>query len=201
MLLGVTGRARVGKDTFGRHLVENYSFEHAYFAKPLKNMLTALGFPESQYQTTEEKEAVIPDLGRSYRYLAQTIGTEWGRNLIHPDIWLLMMARKWNRLVALNDEFARMVITDVRFENEAAWVREAGGIVVHITSELDRSGMKSTAGHVSEKGVGFVQSSGTYPGDRIVFNNYEAPTEDTLKAFHGSIDALLNGLLPKSQVL
>jgi hypothetical protein len=96
MLLGVTGRARVGKDTFGRHLVENYSFEHAYFAKPLKNMLTALGFPESQYQTTEEKEAVIPDIGRSYRYLAQTIGTEWGRNLVHPDIWLLMMARKWD---------------------------------------------------------------------------------------------------------
>ena len=191
-LLGVAGRARAGKDTFGRHLVKNHGFEHAYFAKGLKDMLGAIGFPEVEYQTTEEKEAVIPWLGRSYRYLAQTLGTEWGRDKVHPDLWLLIMEQHWNRVRACGGS---LVITDVRFENEAAWVRSQGGIVVHITSIRQQTGMSAEAqAHVSEKGVGFVQSSSTYAGDRLVFNNYDEPSEDTLRAFHASIDALMAGL-------
>ncbi len=205
MLIGVTGRARVGKDTFGQYLVEEYGFEQAYFAKALKDMLTALGFAEKNYQTTEEKEAVIPDLSRSYRYLAQTLGTEWGRNMVHPDIWLIMMERKWSKLRALNGYFAKMVITDVRFENEANWVRNAGGVIVHVRSQLDRSGMGATARHVSEAGVQvltsdhYLESGEHYCGDRIVFNDYERASEDSLKAYHASIDAFINGLLPMSQ--
>ena len=35
-LIGFAGKARSGKDTAGKYLVDNYQFAHYYFAKPLK---------------------------------------------------------------------------------------------------------------------------------------------------------------------
>lgn len=194
MLIALAGKARAGKDTVGRYIAQEYGFEHYYFAKPLKDMLGAMGFPEGQFQTTEQKEAVIAELGRSYRYLAQTLGTEWGREKVHPELWVRLAARRW---MEVQDESALsscgpqgLVITDCRFENEAAWVRAAGGVVVHVQSKGELAGMSAQArAHASEAGVAFVT------GDRLVFNDYDEPTEDTLRALYGSVGALMNGLL------
>jgi hypothetical protein len=200
MLVALAGKARVGKDTIGRYLVREYGFAHYYFAKPLKDMLTAMGFPESEYQTTEQKEAVIPGLGCSYRHLAQTLGTEWGRSLIHREIWIKLAERRWEQVKAAMtvDSFAPngMVITDCRFDNEAMWVRGAGGIVIHVLGKNQLAGMTEQAkNHASEQGVTFVQSQeGKYDGDRLVFNDYDEPTEASLRGLHVSIDALMNGL-------
>jgi hypothetical protein len=197
LLIALAGKARVGKDTIGQHLVREYGFHHYYFAKPLKAMLTALGFPERDYQTTEQKEAVIPDLGRSYRYLAQTLGTEWGRYKVHNELWQKMAAREWEQLqakyrgVSWQHGFPvrGMVVTDCRFGNEAAWVRDAGGVVVHIHGN-DVAGMSAEAkAHESETTLPILQ------GDRQIWNQYETPSNETLRALRASVDALINGLL------
>lgn len=199
MLLALAGKARVGKDTIGRFLVSEFGFEHYYFAKPLKDMVSALGFLESEHQTSEAKERVIPHIGRSVRYLWQTLGTEWGREMVHPDLWLLLAARRWEQVKAAMtvDSFAPngMVITDCRFDNEACWVRQAGGVVFHVQGSNELAGMSAQAGsHSSEAGVTFVQSGAGYIGDRIVFNYYEEPTEDSLRALYGNVAAIVNGL-------
>lgn len=190
MLVAIAGKARVGKDTVGKYLADNYNFEHFYFARPLKQMLEhGLGLREADFQTTEEKERVIPELGRSYRHCAQTIGTDWGRNMVHPDLWVRVVKMRWDRMAAETGGTARLVLTDCRFDNEARWVREAGGVVIHIQGAGQFGMSDSAKAHVSEAGVTFVT------GDRLIFNHYEEPTDETLKTLYASVDALMNGLI------
>jgi hypothetical protein len=201
LLVALAGKARVGKDTIGQHLCAEYGFQRYYFAKPLKDMLGALGFPEIEYQTPEEKEAEIPELGRSYRHLAQTLGTEWGRYKVHNEIWVKLAERAWKALqddVAYTREMGAdylvracpgMVITDCRFGNEAGWVRQAGGVVIHVIGN-GQFGMSDAArAHESEAGLPF------YEGDKLLFNHYDRPTDETMRALRASVDALINGLL------
>lgn len=122
-LLGFSGPAGSGKDTAGHLLVQNYGFERISFARPLYSALEAMGF--GWPTTQDEKERVIPEIGKSWRQLAQTLGTEWGRQLVHPDLWVLLALRDLK-------PGGRYVITDVRFENEASCIRRAKGKVVHI---------------------------------------------------------------------
>lgn len=64
------------------------------FAGPLKSMvrrfLDAACISDAQCDLYESraKELVIPEIGVSYRHLCQTLGTEWGRACISPDIWI-----------------------------------------------------------------------------------------------------------------
>lgn len=57
----------------------------------------------------------------------QTLGTEWGRECIAPDVWTrLTLAGASLR------EGRSVVIDDVRFPNEVVAIRALGGIVVRI---------------------------------------------------------------------
>jgi len=66
-----------------------------------------------------------------------------GRERIHPDFWV----RLWEREAARH---ALVVADDVRYPNEAAAIRAAGGMIVRIA----RAGAGSATGaaHVSERG-------------------------------------------------
>jgi hypothetical protein len=143
IILGIAGRARRGKDTVAKYLHEVHGFQQLAFADPLRDMLQAgLGI-ETRY-CTDEKEAVIPGIGASYRELMQTLGTEWGRVLIHPDIWI----HRLERALVHADPEERIVISDVRFGNEADWVRRRGHLI-----HLDRPADNGVRPHVSELGV------------------------------------------------
>lgn len=155
-VIGIAGRARVGKDTLTDFLLAQYGGYRYSFAHPLKAMLKA-GFNidfESDYWVAR-KEEVIPAIGRSPRELMQTLGTEWGRQLVHPELWLILATGH------LHNRGPGMIVSDIRFENEAAWVRRMGGKVVH----LSRDAAPQVAGHKSEDGV-IVQ-----PVDMQVYNN------------------------------
>lgn len=143
-ILAVAGPAGGGKDTCGSYLIEKYGFKKLSFAAPLKQMLAVLGYPEPA--NADLKEAVISELGVSWRFLAQTLGTEWGRALINPDVWVILAEK------LVRTEGGRFVITDCRFENEAALTRRLNGVVCHLSGRAH--GMtEGTKAHVSEKGV------------------------------------------------
>lgn len=101
----------------------------------------------------DNKEYVIPALGLSPRQLMQTLGTEWGRNIVGSNTWITLAKQ---RLLAIGPG---MVVPDVRFENEADWVRSVGGLIVHIK----RSAV-AVSKHESENGVA------QQPGDAILNN-------------------------------
>ena len=79
----------------------------------------------------------------SPRILLQTLGTEWGRT-VDPDLWV-------NTTLKETARHQKVVISDVRFENEARAIIAAGGRVVRIFRESDT--LATTVGienHVSE---------------------------------------------------
>lgn len=146
-LIGLTGYAGSGKDTVREILVRNHEFDGIAFADPIRDMLGGLfdscGVSETWMTERELKERDIPALGASYRKLAQTLGTEWGRS-IHPEFWLKIAAAKIEMYRGY--QCKGVVISDVRFPNEAEWVRAQGGVIWKIL----RPGVEPVRAHASE---------------------------------------------------
>jgi hypothetical protein len=157
-LIGLHGAARSGKDTVGQMLADSFNVGRISFAEPIRNALRGmLGLTDEHFHGSL-KEVVIPWLGKSPRQLMQTLGTEWGRGLINPDIWLLLAQRSVDDY---QEQGRSVVITDVRFENEADLIRAMGGQVWHI----HRPNVQQVAAHASESGIAFLT------GDRRIDNN------------------------------
>jgi hypothetical protein len=139
-VIGLTGPAGVGKDTVGMLLSSNYNLYA--FAKPLKQALSVLGINEPADRAA--KETLLGGKPFSYRKAAQTLGTEWARNL-DPDFWLNLAEEKTRHM-------RRVVFTDVRFDNEAEWVRKQGGVIWHIHGRATTV-TGDAAKHASENAV------------------------------------------------
>ncbi len=142
-VIGIHGFARTGKDSVANFILAHRGGYLYSFADPIRAMLMPIGVDMSDPYWQARKEEVIPALGVSPRRMMQTLGTEWGRELINPDLWLILAKQR------LLNYGAGMVIADVRFENEAAWVRNQGGRVIHVIRKL----AVPVAAHVSEAGV------------------------------------------------
>lgn len=131
MIIGLSGKKGSGKNTVSE-LIRRYSlpahWEEKQFAGKLKQMVSVLtGITMGDLDRQEVKEATLKymDLGTTPRYLLQTLGTEWGRNLIDKDIWVKTLLSDYKR----NSDW---IITDVRFENEAMAIKERGGLLIRI---------------------------------------------------------------------
>jgi hypothetical protein len=116
-LIGITGKARAGKDTVAKYLVRNYGFVSSSFALPLKRAAKEMfGLSDDEAFGDELKEVPIPFWwGLSPRAMFQKLGTEGGRILFGDDIWL----KRWERFYLQYRDSAHVVVSDVRFDNEA----------------------------------------------------------------------------------
>lgn len=142
-LIGFAGPVGSGKTTAAKAT----GFKRTYFAEPLKKCVRDLFlFSDEQLYTLEGKEAVDARWGKSPREIMQHFGTEYIRANF-DNFWVRRMAME---LLNLRTQgFNNIVIDDVRFENEAAMIRGAGGVVIHI----DRPGPARTSksDHASEQ--------------------------------------------------
>ena len=142
---------RCGKSTVARMLVTS-GFRKMPIAGPLKCMLKSflrdlqLRDYEVRHYLEDEKAAKIPGVGVSCRHLMQTLGTEWGRECIDPDIWVRMWAEKVEDL--LSSGFS-VVCDDVRFVNEAERLAGMGGELWFIRRNEPELGWR----HASEGGL------------------------------------------------
>lgn len=142
MLLGLTGRKGCGKSSIARILRDNHGFKILSFASPIKDMLEAMGIEREKLNDPCLKEEKLPEFGKSPRQLMQLLGTEFARDMIHPNIWVYLMEKKMG-------EFKNVVIDDVRFFNEAAMIRGYNGLVI----EVIRGKHLLEDGHISEAGI------------------------------------------------
>lgn len=138
-IIGLSGLAGSGKTEAAKAL-ENAGYVRISFATPLKQMLQVL-VPEG----TDKNERPPLLQGKTYREALQTLGTDWGRQMIGPDIWCNAAMSIADRLV---EEGKNVVFDDVRFDNEAQAIVDRGGFVIRIT----RPGVNSM-GHASEAGI------------------------------------------------
>lgn len=136
-LIGLSGYARSGKDTAARVLTDG-GWEQRAFADPLREFLLSVDplVPTLDGKTTFRLSWLVGHLGwerakdrfPEVRQLLQRTGTDAGRRVLGEDVWA-------NR--ALQDLTDPVVLTDVRFTNEAEAIRERGGLVFRI----DRPGV------------------------------------------------------------
>lgn len=150
-LIGITGRAGSGKDTLAQALCGKFGYRQYSFAEPIYNMLKTLPYAEhwNGNMARDEKEKVNAFYGKSTRQMLQTLGTEWGRLHVHPNIWVNILQDKLERKHAITGH-SKYVINDLRFPNEAELVRDLGGICVRVVRNKE-SDVPAT--HQSEFGI------------------------------------------------
>ena len=150
IIIGLAGHAGAGKDTAARYLVSRYGFVQSSFAAPIHDMaavmLEQVGYSDAHLRHRVFKERVIPELGFSPRALMQTLGTEVGR-LLNREVWVRHLETRLGLTAQGAPVHDRIVISDVRFCNEAYWVRARGGKVVRLTRPQAQGQARA---HVSE---------------------------------------------------
>jgi hypothetical protein len=166
MLIGLTGKKRSGKDTIADYLVYNYDFKKLSFATPIKQMLKII-INDNKF-TEDNKEEVIPNLGVNYRYLMQTLGTNWGRDLINDNLWI-------NFLINEIPKHKLVVVSDIRFDNEAKAIIKLCGKIIKVERNID-----ILDDHISENDVDDKYIS------KIIYN------DKSLKDLYINVESVLN---------
>lgn len=147
MIIGLCGAAGAGKNSVADVLSERYGFRQLAFADPIYEAVAAItGMAVAELQDREQKERPLGWLPCSPRRLLQSLGTEWGRELIHPDIWITAAMRRI-------EEGRDYCVTDVRFVNEAHAIRDRGGVIWKVWSPRGSSLSPEAARHASEGGI------------------------------------------------
>ncbi|MFN4278313.1 MAG: hypothetical protein ACK4FJ_18625 [Ferrovibrio sp.] len=169
-----------GKGETAKILIGRYGYRAVSFAEPLRRMtvgfLMGCGIPEPKAwdYATNRKEEVIPEVGYSVRYLMQTLGTEWGRNVVNQDLWLNLALSRIAGLTGLGE---RVVIDDMRFPNEYARLAGIGATMWRIERDAPYDG----PAHVSN---GLLDGADF---NRVILNN--GTLEDLRGAVRGALNA------------
>lgn len=147
-IIAITGLKRSGKDTIANYLRDNYGYTIFRFAEPIKKVIILLmeyaniSKDDIENYLEFDKEVVIPELNASYRQLAQTLGTEWGREQIDQDFWVNLL----NFTIKDND---KVVISDLRFESEVDFIKTKKSYIIKVYRGDDE--IKDE--HISEQGI------------------------------------------------
>ena len=147
-LIGFTAKAGSGKDTCALILKEKLEDVEIFsFAQPLKEACRLLfGFSDEQLYDPKIKEQVDSTWGKSPRQIFQWLGTDILRDHIDKNFFVKLMTKRIQ-----NSTKKFVIIPDVRFDNEAALVKELGGIVI----KIERPNAETTihSEHATEQGI------------------------------------------------
>jgi len=137
MIIGLVGFIGAGKGTVADLLVERHAFIKESFANSVKDACaTIFGWNrgllegdslESRAWREQKDEWWSEKLGREFspRLALQLMGTEAGRDVFHPDLWVHTVLRRCK-------PSQYYVIADVRFPNEIKAIRDSGGRVIRV---------------------------------------------------------------------
>lgn len=151
LLIGLAGRARSGKDTVAAHLIARHGYSRLAFADGVRDVAYATdpivstfngGYDRlSHYVDTYGWEGAkeLPEV----RGLLQRLGTDGVRTVIGPFTWVDLWGRKFRQSTG------PVVVTDVRFPNEAEMLRRLGGAIARVV----RPGPVPTHEHTSESAM------------------------------------------------
>jgi hypothetical protein len=165
MIIGLSGYARSGKDTVAGMLIGLHRYENVAFANTIRSLLFAMDplimhgdIPFRLQDIVESKgwetaKTEYPEVRR----LLQDLGVG-GRDLLDDNVWINAALKDLNK----ED---RIVVTDVRFKNEAARIKNMGGQIWRV----NRINIGPANDHISETDLddwGF---------DAVITNNSDMP--------------------------
>jgi hypothetical protein len=173
MILGLSGRARVGKNAVADYLTNEYKFKQTAFAETLKKACGCIfGLTEKQLYG-DDKEIVDCFWKDTPRNILQKVGTDCLRKGYREEVWVKSLERQVKRLAP-----ADIAITDVRFINESEAVKEWGGLVIRILR--DNAPAIATDSHVSETSL-----------DNYQMWDYTIRNDGTLEDLYKKVDEML----------
>lgn len=163
-LIGLGGKLRAGKDAVGDYLEAKHGYTKLGMSDALNEALLAMnplipgdtyGWETEYVRYRDLHEAVgYVEAKRNpeVRRLLQALGTEVGREMIDPDVWVNIAVAK---IQALRAQGIPVVITAVRFPNEVEMIRRLGGTTVWIERpERGTEGLtEGIEAHASETSV------------------------------------------------
>jgi len=126
-IIAVTGHIGSGKDTLAEIIIRSDPrYERVAFADTLRDVAKLVfGLTDSELNDRVLKEQTLTRWPhQSPRSILQLLGTEAMRS-IWPDVWV----EAWKRVVKNK---TRVIVTDLRFMNEAQAVRDMGGKIVKV---------------------------------------------------------------------
>lgn len=162
-LIGIAGKAGVGKDTLGTEIVDWTRFYYGHGRTIRRNLADSLksycahkyGIAPGAFYNPNTKEVPDPYWGVSPRQIAQFEGTEATRDIVHrliktggADFWIRRLQKD---LKDFYNDYEIAVVCDIRFQNEADWILNSGGLLIDVI----RPGYEGEVGisnHQSERG-------------------------------------------------
>lgn len=178
MIIGFMGQKHSGKDTAGAYLVKEHGFERKAFADPGKkclanifdipyyeidklkrepNLFMALGYKNEPTSYIDHVTADIVDIVRAdhmwspiseldFRKFLQRFMEEGHKEIFGKNVWvdLTLPLNKY-----YNDR--KIVITDVRFEEEVERIHELDGFVIRIVRKPNAAALLDQDHHRSEQ--------------------------------------------------
>lgn len=174
-LIGISGKKQSGKNETAKIILQEYPyFEKKAFADPLKKFLSScFNVPVEKFEYEKFKSQIMPDKWqvvlpnktlskRTVRWYLTNTGTNALRNEVHTNFWVN----------ALSSEFTKdsyWVISDVRYLNEAQWIKDNNGIIIRV--ERNKKYESSDGWHSSEN------SLDGYPDfDHVIHNDSNKQT-------------------------
>lgn len=138
MIIGVAGFLGSGKGTIGDMLITDYGYRVVSFADAVKDATSAVfGWSRTMLEGDTQESRDFRETFDEFwseqfgypvtpRYMLQLMGTEAGRDVFHRDIWVYAVMRK----IQLHP--GNYVIPDLRFKNEADFIKNMGGKCVRV---------------------------------------------------------------------
>ena len=188
ILIGLGGKLRSGKDAVADRLVSEYGFAKVGMSDPLHEALLKLDpivapLPgaESASLHSMRYSNLIEEIGYvrakerpEVRRLLQTLGTNIVRDMIDVDAWTRIMGETVRKL---REQGRDVVVSGIRFPNEAAKIRQLGGDLVWVTRPAE-----GASAHESEDSI------------RPQEFDFGIPNIDTLDVLYSKVDNLVEVL-------
>lgn len=197
MIIGIIGKARSGKDTFAKMLADviykrfGKRFVLMAYAQELKLRIQKdfdLTYEQLWGDEKEVEDKRYPKNDGSFwtpREIMQFVGTGCFRT-VDTNFWIRTLFR-----VIDENEYKGVIVTDVRYPNEADPIKERGGYLIKVTSDrADKPGIHGE-NHTSET------SMDTYDGFDIHIKN-DGSLDDLYKEAEKALQLLVEAESKKS---
>lgn len=147
-LIGITGPIGSGKDTTAIFISQVLNAGRYSFAEPMREAVSLIfDIPMNELTTQEGKALYNEYWGFTHRNLLRLFGNDAMKPVFGDDIWV---KRAELALRKMAEEI--VVISDVRFDLEADFIRRSGGFIIHL-ERPDNPLADQMSDHASDAGI------------------------------------------------